>query len=80
MYTSAEIKELSILLGAAKCGIASVDRFEEAPEGFNPKDIYPGCKSVIVFIVQMPTEIILSICNRLCSGARTNGKPDKNKL
>ena len=60
MYRSSEIKNLSLSLGAEKCGIASVERFTGAPAGFHPKDIYTGCKSVIVFLIQMPTEIILA--------------------
>ncbi len=60
MYTSSEIKNLSLSLGAEKCGIASVDRFKNAPDGFHPNDIYQRCKSVIVFLIQMPTEIILA--------------------
>lgn len=46
---SADIKYKFYELGADLCGIASVDRFSEAPEGFHPTDVLPGCKSVIVF-------------------------------
>ena len=60
MYTSSEIKNLSFSLGAEKCGIASADRFKKAPVGFHPNDIYLKCKSVVVFLIQMPTEIILA--------------------
>jgi len=58
--TSSKIKNLCLSLGAEKCGIASVDRFKNAPEGFHPNDIYESCKSVVVFLIQMPTEIILA--------------------
>ncbi|MFX1365947.1 MAG: hypothetical protein ACFE9Y_13605, partial [Promethearchaeota archaeon] len=37
-------------LGADLCGIASVDRFKDAPKGFHPIDIFPECKSIIVFL------------------------------
>jgi epoxyqueuosine reductase len=60
LYTSSEIKNLAFPLGAEKCGIASSERFKKAPDGFHPNDIYGRCKSVIVFLVQMPTEIILA--------------------
>ncbi len=60
MNTSSKIKCMSLSLGAEKCGIASVDRFKNAPAGFHPNDIYESCKSVIVFLIQMPTEIILA--------------------
>jgi epoxyqueuosine reductase QueG len=46
---SNEIKQILYDLGADICGIATIDRFNEAPEGFNPKDTLPSCKSVIVF-------------------------------
>jgi epoxyqueuosine reductase len=59
VFISSEIKNLSYSLGAEKCGITSADRFKKAPDGFHPRDIYNGCKSVIVFLIQMPTEIIL---------------------
>ncbi len=44
-----EVKERLYNLGADLCGIASIDRFGEAPKGFHPKDVLPACKSVIVF-------------------------------
>ncbi len=41
-------------LGADVCGFASIDRFEHAPKGFHPYDLYAGCKSVIVFGIALP--------------------------
>ena len=52
MTTSSEIKKLARLHGADLCGIASVDRFDFAPKGFHPSDIYDGAKSVIVIAVR----------------------------
>jgi len=46
---SNEIKQILYDMGADLCGIAPVDRFADAPEGFHPHDILPSCKSVIVF-------------------------------
>jgi epoxyqueuosine reductase len=46
---SVEVKKRLYSLGADMCGIASIDRFGDAPEGFHPKDVLPACKSVIVF-------------------------------
>lgn len=43
------VKEVSIGLGADLCGIASIDRFKEAPKGFHPCDVLTNCESVIVF-------------------------------
>jgi epoxyqueuosine reductase QueG len=49
MVNSQIIKERAIQEGADICGIAPVARFANAPKGFHPCDIYPDCKSVIVF-------------------------------
>jgi epoxyqueuosine reductase len=54
------VKEKALQLGANACGIASVDRFEQAPEGFHPRDIFSSCNSVVVVIKQMPTAAILA--------------------
>jgi len=48
MYNAIEIKSMLYAMGADLCGIASVDRFSQAPEGFHPLDVLPGCQSVIV--------------------------------
>ncbi len=49
-----KIKEIIGGLGADICGVANIDRFENIPFGFHPKDIYKDCKSVIVFAKHMP--------------------------
>lgn len=49
-----EVKEIVFKLGADLCGIASIDRFDEAPEGFHPVDVLPTCKSVISFGCRFP--------------------------
>lgn len=41
-------------LGADLCGIASVERFGDAPSGFHPTDVVKGCKSVIVIATRFP--------------------------
>lgn len=43
------IKQMAYSLGADICGVASIKRFEDAPEGFHPLDVYSETKSVIVF-------------------------------
>lgn len=60
MISSSEVKEFVIRCGADKCGIASVERFEDAPKGFHPADIYPDCRSVVVFLKRMPSAVILA--------------------
>lgn len=46
--SSQNVKQISADLGADLCGIASIGRFNGAPKGYNPGDVLPGCKSVIV--------------------------------
>jgi len=43
---SVKVKEIMQSLGADLCGIASLDRFADAPEGYHPSDVFPPCKSV----------------------------------
>lgn len=57
MLKADEIKKLVLDSGADLCGIASVDRFINAPEGFRPTDVYPDTKSVIVFAKKLPESI-----------------------
>ena len=52
-----KLREKVIGLGADICGFAGIERFAEAPKGFHPQDIFPECKSVIVFGVALPKGI-----------------------
>jgi epoxyqueuosine reductase len=52
------IKEVAIANGMDMCGIASIDRFSEAPPGRHPTDTLPGCKSVIVIGVRLLDGIV----------------------
>lgn len=61
MLSSKKIKETAFSLGADLCGIASIDRFEDAPEGYHPLDVLPTCKSVISFACRFPVGAL--ICN-----------------
>ncbi len=45
MLDSKSVKEIMFSLGADLCGVASIDRFANAPEGYHPLDILPTCKS-----------------------------------
>lgn len=51
---SQEVKDIFFSLGADLCGIASIDRFEDAPIGYHPLDVLPSCKSVISFACRFP--------------------------
>lgn len=48
MTDAAWVKELAMQLGADLCGIAPVQRFDGAPAGFHPTELFPDCESVIV--------------------------------
>lgn len=39
------------------CGVANIERFESAPKGFHPLDIYPEAKSVISFGKHFPISL-----------------------
>lgn len=54
MISTNEVKELAFQLGADLCGIASIDRFYDAPKGFHPADVYRGTKSVISIACRIP--------------------------
>lgn len=51
---SEKVKEIMKSLGADLCGIASLDRFDDAPKGYHPLDVFPICKSVISFGCRFP--------------------------
>jgi epoxyqueuosine reductase QueG len=54
------LKNLAMKFGVDLCGIAPVERFREAPEGFRPTDIYPSAQSVFVFAKRVPKAALLS--------------------
>lgn len=49
-----EIRQIFLSLGADVCGIASIDCFAHAPQGFSPTDVFASCKSVIAFGIALP--------------------------
>lgn len=51
---SEDVKGLLFSLGVDLCGIAGVDQFDEAPQGYHPLDVLPTCKSVISFGCRFP--------------------------
>lgn len=56
MMDSATVKAVVKKAGADLVGIASVDRFSEAPPMRRPADLLPGTRSVIVAAVRYPLE------------------------
>ncbi|QOX63742.1 epoxyqueuosine reductase [Anoxybacterium hadale] len=49
-----KIRELVLSHGADLCCFANIDRFDKAPKGFHPRDIFSECLSVISFAVGLP--------------------------
>ena len=60
MINSLNIKSLAGKYGADLCGIASIDRFESAPSGFHPKDLFESTKSVISIACRVPESVLLA--------------------
>jgi epoxyqueuosine reductase QueG len=54
------VKEIVFSRGADLFGIASVDRFDAAPKGFHPRDVYPLTKSIITFAIKIPGESLFA--------------------
>lgn len=59
MIDSKKVKEIMFSLGADLCGIASIDRFVDAPKGYHPLDVLPTCKSIISFGCRFPSGTLL---------------------
>lgn len=59
MLTSKKVKEIMFSLDVDLCGIASMDRFADAPAGYHPSDVFPACKSVISFGCRFPVGTLL---------------------
>lgn len=58
MINEKMVKKVALNLGADLCGIASVDRFKEAPAGFHPRDVYEEAESAIVFARRYPADCL----------------------
>jgi epoxyqueuosine reductase QueG len=56
--TSENIRTICLELGADLVGIASIDRFSDAPLGFHPCDILSDCKTVIVLACRLPHDAL----------------------
>ena len=48
------IREFALAAGVELCGIAAIDRFADAPQGFHPRDVYADCRSVVVLGKVLP--------------------------
>lgn len=54
MITGQIVKDTASQLGADLCGIAPVSRFDQAPQGFHPRDLFPQTWSVLVIAKRLP--------------------------
>lgn len=63
MISSETVKKRAIHYGADICGIAPVARFVDAPTGFHPCDIYPDCRSVVVYAARFPLSTLKAKTN-----------------
>lgn len=70
--TASEIKNRAYEKGITLCGIASVDRFHEAPPGFHPSTILPRARSVIVLALQWPEGTTRTKSQAVYTFARTH--------
>jgi epoxyqueuosine reductase len=61
--TTGQVKKTVMELGADICGIAPVSRFAAAPAGYHPRELLPGCRSVVVFGVRFPAGTLLAKTN-----------------
>jgi len=52
------VKEYGLSAGASIVGIAASSDFDSAPDGFKPKDVLGGCRSVIVLGSPHPREAL----------------------
>lgn len=58
MIDNKKVKEILRGLGADICGIAGIDRFDDAPIGYHPTDVLPTCRSVISFGCRFPIGVL----------------------
>jgi len=54
-----KMKKFVLSKGADLVGIASVSRFEGAPDGHKPEDILPDAKTVIVLAKRIPNGVVM---------------------
>jgi epoxyqueuosine reductase len=58
MVKSDQVKKILVAMKVDLCGVASIDRFSDAPAGFHPKDIFNGCNSVVAYAIKAPAEAL----------------------
>ena len=56
MVKKDKLKDVAFRYGVDLIGFASIDRFNDSPAGFHPRDIYSKTNTVIVFAIALPSE------------------------
>ena len=77
---SREVKALMYALGAELCGIAGVDRFGDAPEGYHPNDVMPSCRSVVSFACRLPVGTLRCVSHAPYTRARNSITPHMDSI
>lgn len=57
---TSRVRAEALRLGADMFGVAPIDRFSGAPEGFHPRDVYADARSVAVFAKRLPSEVMFA--------------------
>lgn len=52
------VRALALAAGADVCGFAGIERFQGAPQGFSPADLYPACQTAVVFGIALPKGLL----------------------
>lgn len=60
---SVDLKRAARQLGADVCGIAAIEQFGNAPDGFHPTNIFADARSVIIIGCQFPDGTFLAHSN-----------------
>lgn len=77
---SREVKALMYALGAELCGIAGVDRFGDAPQGYHPNDVMPSCRSVVSFACRLPVGTLRCVSHAPYTRARNSITPHMDSI
>lgn len=77
---SKSVKQIMFSLGADLCGIASIDRFDDAPKGYHPTDVLPTCKSVISFGCRFPAGTLKCISHMPYTRTRNSITPKMDAI
>jgi hypothetical protein len=58
MDLTRELTEMAKANGASVAGVASVERFDGAPQGHHPRDLLPGAEAVFAFGIRILDRVL----------------------